>query len=30
MTLIIDAVDRLESDPLGERRVAWGAFVPHV
>jgi len=29
-TLIIDAVDRIESDPLGERRRAWGAFVPHV
>jgi para-nitrobenzyl esterase len=29
-TLIIDAVDRVESDPLGERRRAWGAFVPHV
>ena len=30
MTLIIDAVDRVESDPFGERREAWGAFVPHV
>jgi para-nitrobenzyl esterase len=29
-TLIIDAVDRVESDPLGERRAAWGKFVPHV
>ncbi|TFB46321.1 carboxylesterase/lipase family protein [Cryobacterium tagatosivorans] len=29
-TLIIDAVDRVESDPLGNRRRAWGAFVPHV
>ncbi|TFB95352.1 carboxylesterase/lipase family protein [Cryobacterium sp. HLT2-28] len=29
-TLIIDAVDRVESDPLGDRRVAWGRFVPHV
>ena len=30
LTLIIDAVDRVESDPLAERRLAWGAFVPHV
>lgn len=30
LTLIIDAVDRVESDPHGERRLAWGAFVPHV
>jgi len=29
-TLIIDAVDRIESDPGSERRLAWGAFVPHV
>jgi len=29
-TLIIDAVDRIEPDPGSERRVAWGAFVPHV
>jgi Carboxylesterase type B len=30
LTLIIDEVDRIESDPRGERRVAWQAFVPHV
>ncbi|MEB0200416.1 carboxylesterase/lipase family protein [Cryobacterium sp. 5I3] len=30
LTLIIDAADRVESDPLAERRLAWGAFVPHV
>ena len=29
-TLIIDAVDRVESDPRKERRVAWQDFVPHV
>lgn len=29
-TLIIDTVDRIEADPLAERRLAWGAFVPHV
>jgi para-nitrobenzyl esterase len=29
-TLIIDTVDRIESDPLGSRRRAWGSFVPHV
>ncbi|TDW29088.1 carboxylesterase/lipase family protein [Cryobacterium psychrophilum] len=29
-TLIIDASDRVESDPGAERRVAWCAFVPHV
>ena len=29
-TLIIDAIDRIESDPGADRRVAWGAFVPHV
>ncbi len=29
-TLIIDTEDRIESDPLGDRRLAWGAFVPHV
>ncbi|TFC51277.1 carboxylesterase/lipase family protein [Cryobacterium sp. TMT1-21] len=29
-TLIIDSVDRIESDPLGGRRRAWGAFVPHI
>ncbi|KFF60953.1 carboxylesterase [Cryobacterium sp. MLB-32] len=29
-TLIIDATDRVEADPGSERRLAWGAFVPHV
>ncbi|QWT24177.1 carboxylesterase/lipase family protein [Subtercola sp. PAMC28395] len=29
-TLIIDAVDRVESDPRASRRLAWQAFVPHV
>jgi para-nitrobenzyl esterase len=29
-TLIIDAVDRVEEDPRGERRRAWQDFVPHV
>jgi len=29
-TLIIDAADRVESDPGAQRRVAWGEFVPHV
>lgn len=29
-TLIIDAADRIEADPGAERRLAWGAFVPHV
>ncbi len=29
-TLIIDAVDRVERDPRGDRRVAWQDFVPHV
>ncbi|MDH6236531.1 carboxylesterase/lipase family protein [Cryobacterium sp. CG_9.6] len=29
-TLIIDTQDRVEADPGAERRVAWGAFVPHV
>ncbi|QYF75307.1 carboxylesterase family protein [Cryobacterium sp. PAMC25264] len=30
LTLIIDTRDRVVSDPHAERRVAWGAFVPHV
>jgi para-nitrobenzyl esterase len=30
LTLIIDEHDRVESDPRGERRVAWQEFVPHV
>jgi para-nitrobenzyl esterase len=30
MTLIIDAQDRLESDPRSARRRAWQEFVPHV
>jgi len=30
LTLLIDTHDRLVSDPHAERRVAWGAFVPHV
>jgi len=30
LTLIIDATDRVESDPRGSRRLAWQAFVPHV
>jgi para-nitrobenzyl esterase len=29
-TLIIDAEDRVEADPRGDRRSAWQAFVPHV
>ena len=29
-TLVIDDRDRVESDPHGDRRAAWGAFVPHV
>jgi para-nitrobenzyl esterase len=29
-TLIIDAKDRVEHDPRGERRRAWQDFVPHV
>jgi len=29
-TLIIDARDRVEHDPRGERRRAWQAFVPHI
>jgi para-nitrobenzyl esterase len=29
-TLIIETVDRVESDPRSERRVAWQDFVPHV
>jgi para-nitrobenzyl esterase len=29
-TLIIDAVDRVESDPRSGRRVAWQRFVPHL
>jgi para-nitrobenzyl esterase len=29
-TLIIDDGDHVESDPRGERRVAWQEFVPHV
>ncbi|KGJ79785.1 carboxylesterase [Cryobacterium roopkundense] len=29
-TLIINATDRIEADPGAERRLAWGAFVPHV
>jgi len=30
LTLVIDTIDRVVSDPQAERRVAWGAFVPHV
>ena len=30
LTLIIDAVDRVESDPRGERRRAWKAFLPDI
>jgi para-nitrobenzyl esterase len=30
LTLIIDAVDRVESDPRGERRRAWHAFLPEI
>ncbi|TFC92758.1 carboxylesterase/lipase family protein [Cryobacterium breve] len=30
LTLIIDAVDRVESDPHRDRRRAWNAFVPHI
>ncbi|TFD34830.1 carboxylesterase/lipase family protein [Cryobacterium sp. TMT1-19] len=30
LTLVIDAVDRVESDPRGDRRRAWDAFVPHI
>ncbi len=29
-TLIIDEVDRVESDPRSEKRLAWQEFVPHV
>ncbi|MFT4123946.1 MAG: carboxylesterase/lipase family protein [Microbacteriaceae bacterium] len=29
-TLVIDETDRVEADPLAERRVAWQAFVPYV
>jgi para-nitrobenzyl esterase len=29
-TLVIDARDRVEHDPRGERRRAWQDFVPHV
>ncbi|MEF2977047.1 carboxylesterase/lipase family protein [Subtercola sp. YIM 133946] len=29
-TLILDTVDRVESDPRASRRLAWQAFVPHV
>lgn len=29
-TLIIDETDRIELDPLGDRRRAWTAFVPHL
>ena len=29
-TLIIDAVDRVESDPRRDKRLAWQEFVPHV
>ena len=29
-TLIIDAVDRVESDPRSGRRKAWQQFVPHL
>lgn len=29
-TLIIDTVDRVESDPRGERRRVWQDFVPHI
>lgn len=29
-TLIIDVVDRVESDPRREKRLAWQEFVPHV
>ncbi|WP_227497264.1 carboxylesterase/lipase family protein [Planctomonas psychrotolerans] len=29
-TLIFDSVDRVESDPRGDRRLAWQHFVPHV
>ncbi|TFD31550.1 carboxylesterase/lipase family protein [Cryobacterium cryoconiti] len=28
LTLIIDAVDRIESDPRGERRAVWQEFLP--
>ena len=30
LTLIIDTRDRVVADPNAERRIAWGAFVPHV
>ncbi|TFD92725.1 carboxylesterase/lipase family protein [Cryobacterium lactosi] len=30
LTLVIDTVDRVVPDPQAERRIAWGAFVPHV
>jgi para-nitrobenzyl esterase len=29
-TLIIDEVDRVETDPRREKRLAWQEFVPHV
>ncbi|MDM4763194.1 carboxylesterase/lipase family protein [Galbitalea sp. SE-J8] len=29
-TLVIDEPDRVEADPLAERRTAWQAFVPYV
>ena len=29
-TLVLDRVDRVESDPRREKRLAWQAFVPHV
>ena len=29
-TLIIDAHDRVQQDPRGARRLAWGEFVPHL
>ena len=30
LTLIIDATDRVESDPRASRRLAWEAFLPEV
>ena len=30
LTLIIDSVDRVESDPRGNRRRAWRAFLPEI
>ena len=30
LTLVINTHDSVESDPQAERRIAWGAFVPHV